>query len=299
MIWECWQIVYEARSPIHIGYHTIGNIQLTRYYIPGKNFWGAATARLANMIKPLDYLASGDFVRDNIIFSYFYPSIDVDTPFLPKFSSKNDWMYGTFQEEVFEYNCIGSIAGTAISSNTNAALDGSLHEVEYINYRWRTDGVKPILFTGFLFIKKGATHNGICVGWDSGDLMLCEILEELSIGGERRYGFGMMRLTDRNRRVGNNGLLWKLWEIKLNNDIIKVKAMEDETPLLAHCKVTGINAKGALEPVIGREWASASSTTPGRGAGQNIRWSGICWVPGSTVKENTVLSIGSYGIWQQ
>ena len=37
MTWHCFRLTYELRSPLHIGYHKVGNVQRTRYYIPARN----------------------------------------------------------------------------------------------------------------------------------------------------------------------------------------------------------------------------------------------------------------------
>jgi len=41
MTWQLFQVTYELHSPLHIGYHKIGNLQRTRYYIPARNLWAA------------------------------------------------------------------------------------------------------------------------------------------------------------------------------------------------------------------------------------------------------------------
>ncbi|OPX84603.1 MAG: hypothetical protein A4E52_01717 [Pelotomaculum sp. PtaB.Bin013] len=301
MTWECWQLVYQAKAPVHIGYRTVGNIKLSRYYIPGKNFWGAATARLASLIKPLDYHGVGEFIRNNFIFSYFYPSTEPGKSYLPVFDREKGWRYGDLRQEEFEYNCINSLAGTSILSSTSTAADGTLHEIEYINSYWKTNEGQPVLFVGYLFVKKGAAYKGCKVGWNFGDLILCDILSDLSIGGERRYGFGRLQLIDRHCKPVSGDLYGGrgIWELDLDNRIIKVKALTDDAQLLAHCNVNKVDkASGALEPVVGREWVDdESSALKGRGAGQALKRLGICWTPGSLVRKNTVLKIGAYGIW--
>ena len=40
MSWRTYRVVYQAKSPVHIGWHTLGYINLTRYYIPRENHVG-------------------------------------------------------------------------------------------------------------------------------------------------------------------------------------------------------------------------------------------------------------------
>ena len=276
----------------------MGNIQLTRYYILSKNLWGATTAGLAAQFGTVDYSSVGSFVRENIIFSYFFPSIDPDSPFLPELNEAGCWMMGELRQEEFESGYIGSFAGTAVSAGTNTAVDGSLHEIEYISSHNKCDGSKQVVFTGYVFIKKGADYNGHEVGFMSGDYKLSEILSLISVGGERRYGFGRLQLDNKYcRPIEDKSILNGCWEIALDTDIVTVKSVKENAPFLAHCCISGVSVVGNLEPVVGREWVSDSASSNRKGAGQSVKRLGVCWVPGSTVKKNTVFKIGNYGIW--
>jgi len=89
MSWNVYRLVYQAISPIHIGWHTLGYIKLTRHYIPGKNIWGAMTANLTRTYgaKGVDeYKKFGDLLKTKILTSYFYPALDPDKPLLPHFT---------------------------------------------------------------------------------------------------------------------------------------------------------------------------------------------------------------------
>ena len=76
MKWRCYDLLYEAKAPIHIGFRKLGIVSRTRYYILGKNLWGALTARLARKIMknydPGIYEKVGKFVKKNVIFTHFY-----------------------------------------------------------------------------------------------------------------------------------------------------------------------------------------------------------------------------------
>lgn len=296
MTWQCWQLTYEVKSPLHIGYQTIGNIQRTRYYIPGKNFWGVATSRITLFLKLSDFQSTGEFVRDNIRFGYFYPALSPDKPLLPRFTDIG-WEYGSASQDKFESDFISSFAGTAISSNTNSAEEGSLHEVEYIVPYHRRDKL-PVLFTGHLFLKENATYQGKLFGWDNGDVILRDILNEFSIGGERRYGFGSLKLKDKDDKRIIDNRLWNGWEIKLDGDMPLLSTQKEKEPILAHCLAESVEADGNIEPLVGREWVNKETNSVYIGAGQKVARLGICWIPGSLLKnKTTIFKIGAFGIW--
>jgi len=77
-----YKLIFKAESPIHIGYKQIGNLKTTRYYIMGKQMWGAITANLTRELygnpKSDEYKKVGDFVREHIKTTYFYPAIERD-----------------------------------------------------------------------------------------------------------------------------------------------------------------------------------------------------------------------------
>ena len=77
-MWTCYKVYLEAKAPIHIGYGAkLGVVDRTRYYIPAKNVWGALTSLIAKSImenySPKVYQRIGEFLNENIKFSYFYP----------------------------------------------------------------------------------------------------------------------------------------------------------------------------------------------------------------------------------
>ncbi len=81
MSWKAYRLVYQAKSPIHIGWHTLGYIKLTRYYIPGKNMWASFTenlTRAGNKKDIAEYKKIGNILKNNILISYFYPALDPD-----------------------------------------------------------------------------------------------------------------------------------------------------------------------------------------------------------------------------
>ncbi|MEN4006627.1 MAG: RAMP superfamily CRISPR-associated protein [Methanobacteriaceae archaeon] len=127
-MWKCYELKFKAKSPIHIGYGSrLGIINRTRYYIPGKTIWGAVTAILArklmdNYNKEL-YEIVGDLVKENLIFSYFYPSRE-ETVFYPNYTTEGfgfgskDYEKFVLAKEEFEKEFITSYISTALEKSS-------------------------------------------------------------------------------------------------------------------------------------------------------------------------------------
>ena len=101
MGWKAYRLVYQAKSPIHIGWHILGYIKLTRYYITGRNMWGAITANLTKTVGSLginDYKRFGGLLKKEILISYFYPALEYNNnhhPMMPKYTEAG-LRYGDF-----------------------------------------------------------------------------------------------------------------------------------------------------------------------------------------------------------
>jgi len=294
LTWQCIELTYRVLSPVHIGYRVTGNIQQTRYYIQGINFWGVTVNCIMPYFQSVDYHGAGEFIRDNIRFGYFYPSVSPEEPLYPVFTNDGCLFGGktiadSITKDNFEAGFISSLAGTAIAGKTSTAAEGSLHEVEYIAPYHRRQK-KPVVFCGHLFLRKNAVFNGKRIGWNEGDICLREVLREISVGGERRYGFGRLRLH--NDKFLDDNVLWHKWKFDLSNEEPLIYVQEGYNFLLAHFPAEEIKAQGEIEPLVSRRWSTG-------GPGRKIVYSGFYWKPGSTVDVNSIFKIGSYGIWRK
>ncbi|KUK41240.1 MAG: hypothetical protein XD69_0703 [Clostridia bacterium 62_21] len=132
-------------------------------------------------------------------------------------------------------------------------------------------------------------------GWVFLDEWACELfgdrdrwgswLGELQVGGERRYGFGRLRLAEcesadkfLNARVVNEG------------DRPGVEIPEGE-PLPTQAPVLEIAAQGAIEPLVGRG-TDRDSASFGKKSAPPV----LCWVPGAVVVKETVVEINALGL---
>jgi hypothetical protein len=307
LTWQCHDLLYEARAPIHIGFKTLGIVSRTRYYIPGKNFWGALTATLARRIMrdydPRIYEKVGELVRRNIIFTHSY--VYDDSILNPRY--QDGLRYGSLYENEFEKRFISSYVSTALEKSCKSAEEKSLHEIEFIRPHFEKGATTK--FFGHVFVQEGLKRElvkcleGIVPENDLSDVEfneegLEEMLSELWVGGERNYGFGRVRLLQRTSTKRDSKEIFRKY--KINPEDLKI-CMDDssqEILALSHVRFDTLikSIKGEIEPLVGRNWGTGSKI----GVGQEISQGEIYLSPGTefTVKENAEMRIGDFGTWK-
>ena len=310
MAWTCYKLVYQAISPIHIGYGRLGNIQLTRYYILGKNMWGTAVANLTKAIMQKKgkyelslYGTIGNIFKEPLIFSYFYPAIDVNNPFIPFY--KEDGLYYGLKSPIltkseFEQDFISSLPSTAIDPSTFTIEEGSLHEVEFIT-PWTKKTKRPVYFVGYLFAKKGISEDYEIKFADNppsiliNDYELFNAFAQIYVGGEKRYGFGLLRLCfDKIEIIRNK--IFDRYSVELQDNKF-ITIISKDLPIFAHLDVSDtehINIEGNIEPLVGREWEDEVQRSH-QGAGQRLSKGVICYTPGSVLKSKANACIERFG----
>jgi hypothetical protein len=297
MSWQAHRLVFRLESPLHIGWRKPGNLMQTRYYVPGRVLWGAVTANLTQWLGRSDYHQTGKWVRDHLRFGYFFLAEEPSTPLYPV-QGKTGIVYGINEmpEAEFERRFLSSLASTAIAAEAFAGQEGSLHEVEFIIPTLDTG--KGVYLVGHLFVPtqtddESSSHAPIGMTVENGDIKIQghslyqEIIASLRIGGERRYGFGQLRLCPRKCQPVDC-----LFGYALNLETLQV-TIPAKRSLLAHTIAPGMNISGSIEPLLGREW------TPEQGPGRQVTLFGLCYIPGSVVQNDTTFTIGCYGIWEQ
>ncbi len=305
MSWKCYELKIKAKSPIHIGYGSqLGIVSRTRYYIPGKTMWGAVTAILSrNIMESYDaeiYKKIGEFVKNHLIFSYFYPVTKANNVLYPNYTDEG-LKFGGMSKEEFEREFITSYLSTALDKGSSTAEEGSLHEFELIS---------PVEFTGYLFTDleknhasamlpffvKEADEEEIIVQLKGEDVEIFDAIREIQVGGERNYGFGWLNLNEQPIETDE---IFAKYRIELNSDYPGVE-VKKEMVALSHVLMDGNERiewiKGDIEPLVGREWDDEK----GKGAGQKISDVKICLTPGTRfgLKEDEKIKIGELGIWE-
>lgn len=281
MTWKAYRLVYRALSPVHIGYHKLGFIQRTRYYITGRNMWGAMTSALVRVgaafdIKKYHEIGTG-CMNKKVIAGYFYPALDPAEPFVPRYG-EDGLNYGGMDAPDFERSFIKSFGQTAIDPSINTAEESSLHETEYLA---GTIDFKLMFYVGHVFVKM---DSDVAKDWDAHNGFE-ETVKELFVGGERKYGFGRLALKD-------SSMVKDVFGCAFNGDVERpCITVHVNHPLSAHlCVSNGLKVKGDIEPFVGRSWDAK------KGAGQKIESAGVCWTPGSILVEGGELEIKAFGI---
>ncbi len=261
-MWNQNKVVFKLKSPLHIGYTPFKSsvVSPTRYYILGRNFWGAITKQITESFfrsfESEDYIDVGHDIRNNFIFSYFY-LYDGDTVYYPKYEEK-ELKYGDMYVSNFESRFIDSRISTAID-NSGTAKDESLHEIEYINNKFKdkNGNVNDVKIAGYIWIKENATikdkdnNKKLEIKKEKDGIYInnFNIIKELILGGESKYGFGHVEFYSFDDRVN----LPINIETENSNEL-SVRIQKNEA-ILSHLEYSKeIPFKGDIELLSGRAY---------------------------------------------
>jgi hypothetical protein len=289
-MWTHYHIVFKIKSPLHIGYHKIGNLLSTRSCVPGKNIWAVFTSRITRANGKGNngraYIEIGKEINDNFRFSYFWPAIspdneevksreDLRTYFNFKISDDTclKKIYPMKEEndiKPFDYLFMDSYVSTALDYSKYSAEEGSLHEVEFISPVTRDN--RPVYLVGSIWIKKESLN-------DTKDWEKC--IKNISIGGEQKYGWGRLELPDWEKiesesSVDPDDFIWK-----------------GSVPVHVKSENAGDVIQGLVEPLVGWEMQEGGEH---KISPQKID---IAFSPGSVVKNNVNFKISKYGVWEK
>ena len=280
MNWQCFRITFELLSPLHIGFHKVGSVQRTRHYVPARNLLASTAESFvrSGLLAP-SYGGALCWVQEHLAFSYFF--VDEGQELMPHYTDEG-LKYGGLCQECFDRRYISAHVTTAIDASVGSAEDGSLHEVEFISPHILDDAphFTRTQMTGHIFVRDDA--------WKSAgeETALKSRLAELQVGGERRYGFGRLRLAGCKPSNSICGTALTLGTPRPRLQLAK------DSCFLAHVPVGGVPARGMVEPLVGRVTQADSSTY-----GRRLTRSGICWVPGSVSEAARTFEFAEEGIW--
>jgi len=278
MAWQSYEVVFRLRSPIHIGWSKVGNVQRTRPYITGRVVWGALTMRLTRdlahqqhaVAQAQAYREIGAQVHQQLAYSYFYAATGA--------SYQVAWPWE--HPSRFRYRFLSSYGSTALSYPQQAAATGMLHEVEFIAPHTIDTG-EPVFLVGYIFASDSCT-----LPWQTA-------CQRLQVGGERGYGWGDLELIRCRLTNADTRLFGQIhFDGRNERPMLQIEAGQ---ALLAHTYAKGTRTNGEIEPLVGREWEQHP--------GQQVAHSGTCFVPGSTVEPDpsapTHVAIERFGVWKQ
>jgi hypothetical protein len=119
--------------------------------------------------------------------------------------------------------------------------------------------------------------------------------QRLQIGGEQGYGWGDLALITCCGLTSEN--LFDGQAHYHGDGERPVIKLHDNQRLLAHTQATAqLPIMGEVEPLVGREWRSNNAHN--RHAGQHVAYTGLCFAPGSTLKQPHDFALDQFGIWR-
>ncbi len=205
MPWTHYRLVFRLESPLHIGWRKVGNLMQTRRYVPGKNLWAALTEgivwRAGQGHDAEAYQHTGEALKQCFRFGYLWPARSSQDehghwalPTQPHFP------WGATDLAYWDYLYLDGIARTALDPGHRTSAEGTLHEVEFIAPYTREGA--PVHLVGDLWVRQDlpACLQTCCAaqlsdGLKQSILAWQTALQRLSIGGERGYGWGRVRLA--------------------------------------------------------------------------------------------------------
>ena len=162
-----YKLTFKQIQPIHIGDNKHGVINETKIFISGQTMWGALTNAYFKKTNVYD-----KNLFENI--SCFYPKIECNVLY-PRYED-GEFFLGFCSETEFRQKFTTTFLSTAINPTTLHAQDESLHEIDVIlpnNIEW----------VGYLKT-------------DEEKINTLKEIKEFFIGGDSRYGLGLVELID-------------------------------------------------------------------------------------------------------
>jgi hypothetical protein len=300
--WEALRVVFRADSPIHIGWHDLGVIQRTRYYIPARAVWGAMVAGYAARNRgggvPEIYHSAQERLGSCFRSTCFFPKCGVDgDPMRPRYldeetdRGRHGLYYGGLPPAQFEARWIASQTSTAIEASCLAAEDRALHESEYISRVARpakgdySAGFenRQLYFEGYVLFREPLKAPAIK-----------DALDVCTVGADRGYGWGRLKLVPRDEAKPD------IFGFALDGEVGGNPALKPATApfyLPAHLHVDRTEERGLagdLEVLSGRDWSARG------GAGQQLVQARLCWAPGTCGSGDPSkwrFALGPEGMW--
>ncbi len=299
-MWKDIAVSFKLKSPLHIGYMPFKGsvISPTRYYVPGRNLWGAITKRITEHLceNPVgnNYKDIGATVKDNFRFSYLYVYDGINIYF-PRYT-EHGLKYGNITRSEFEHRFIGSQISTAIDS-TGTAKNASLHEIEFINNKFKdTNGnIKDVRIMGCVWVKENAEiGDKTVIISDKAEILIdgFNVIGELILGGESKYGFGHVLFDP------SGSIKFPIETVKAEECKIAI----NDNYIFAHLKYDKtIKFKGDIELLTGRGYydPKISGSETSNKPGSAISKPEFYFSPGTYIDSGTTTYVVNWdGTWE-
>jgi hypothetical protein len=212
----------------------------------------------------------------------------------------------------FESRFVFSQTSAALNPTSLSAQDGALHESEFLcDGEPDAAGGRELHFTGYLLCKAQGLEevvrgfaNAVPTNKVTGQTACptpAEGYASISVGGERNYGWGRLRLWDcqqtTERLFGEFELVPEESEHPRLRAIPHLASPSEVPYLPAHVLIPSddssktVQLKGDVELLGGRDWGE-------KGSGRNLARLALCWAPGTRVEgTGATFEIGPLGVW--
>lgn len=201
---QWYELVFEQLQPLHIGKLNYGVIAETEIFIPGQTMWGALTKNY-NLLNKADLSENKDLFPS---ITCFFPSFDGKNILAPFYKNGMFYLGENIKEDEFRFAFVDTIVSTAIKPLARGALDQSLHEIDFLLPQPKNELPEKK-------INKETNLKWIgLVGIEEGNNYVYDFFKEeqlkINVGGEIKYGFGLLKL--KNFKKIDNQLLAK-WNL--------------------------------------------------------------------------------------
>ncbi|MGB9791800.1 MAG: hypothetical protein ACPLTR_04390 [Thermacetogeniaceae bacterium] len=322
MNWTAYGVILRLETPLHIGWRRVGNLWQTRPYILPHQLLAALAVRCAEWGEGGDeggssvpYVRKLEWLKKRVKFTYFFPALekDLESCYLPFYDEKDRLKWrrsegepSELTAEEFDYLFLDAEMRTGIDYSWDAAREGQLFAFECVRPRCREwpgeNKGKEVYFGGYVFIAEEFLPKERSGGMTKE--FLARLLDRLQVGGERKYGWGLVKVLEEDvrgpheheiRLYGCEGITAML------DSEVRVTVKKTDVGIPAHVLLHGAEDKidGQVEVVLTR-----STRSEGRLVSYGKEILGKpCYQPGSKCKaENTEFLIdaggGIWGVWK-
>ncbi len=210
-----WKIVLELLSPLQIGAGTLGMVEKSELFIPGRLLWAVLTAGFTRSLVKRPDKDDYDEIGSQLApwesnFSTLFPSFDRGAScWLPVFErNRRVWHRAdnslkidagndaTMSEAEIEARLFSGLSGNATDPQLMATDDGSLHETDLITPFVRTpdNALQSLMFCGRLRLPGRVSLSGEERLVDAGSVR--SILDRSRLGGGRKRGRGAISVYE-------------------------------------------------------------------------------------------------------
>mgnify|MGYP003971631371 CR=1 FL=1 len=200
-----WALTLRLLSPMQIGAGTLGMIEKTELFIPGRVLWGALTNMLTRQLchRPTgrEFLAIGSALgKDGSRTGTLFPSTDGGkSVWRPRFSANDRVWINSHDLDPRLDGDMRRLLATSVASNSTDPTrmvtdDRSLHSTDMISdlFRGKDGKIHPVCFKGTVELPETLSVAGQDVRLDGS--VITTALNAARLGGGRKRGWGQIEV---------------------------------------------------------------------------------------------------------